>query len=85
MIAAIPDEKMKGVMIATGKLWKEMDDEAKAEYTTMAAEDKKRYDKEMEVYVPLEKIEVYADGSPVDSDASANNGVDDACCKLSPR
>ena len=47
-----PDIASKDIMGALSKIWKTLDDEGKAPFTKKAEEDKIRYNKEMETYVP---------------------------------
>ena len=47
-----PDIASKDIMGALSKIWKNLDEDGKAPFTKMAEEDKIRYNKEMETYVP---------------------------------
>eukprot|EP01119_Soliformovum_irregulare_P009793 TRINITY_DN235_c0_g1_i1.p1 TRINITY_DN235_c0_g1~~TRINITY_DN235_c0_g1_i1.p1 ORF type:complete len:227 (-),score=91.67 TRINITY_DN235_c0_g1_i1:68-748(-) len=48
VVAAKPELKPKEVMSELGRLWKELDDDAKKEYQEMAEKDKKRYQEDCE-------------------------------------
>lgn len=47
-----PDVASKGIMGALGKIWKTLDDASKAPFVKIAEDDKIRYKKEMETYIP---------------------------------
>lgn len=47
-----PDKKMTDISKILGAKWKELSDEAKKPYDQMAKEDKARYEREKESYVP---------------------------------
>ena len=47
-----PDIASKAIMGALSKVWKSLNDEGKAQFIKMAEDDKIRYNKEMETYVP---------------------------------
>ena len=49
-----PEMNAKEIISEVARLWKETDEDVKAEYQEKATEDKKRYDKEMSNYVPSE-------------------------------
>ena len=47
-----PDIASKDIMGALGKIWKTLDDESKAPFIKISEDDKIRYKKEMETYIP---------------------------------
>jgi hypothetical protein len=50
-----PEMGAKEIISELARLWKEADEDVKAEYQEKAAEDKKRYEEEMSDYVPSEE------------------------------
>ena len=52
-----PKMNAKEIISELARLWKESDEDVKGEYQDKAAEDKKRYESEMEEYVPSEEEE----------------------------
>ena len=66
-----PEMNAKDIISEVARLWKETDEDVKAKYQEKAAEDKKRYDKEMSKYVPsnFESPKVKKGKSPKDPNA----------------
>ena len=59
-----PTAKMGDVSKIIGERWRAMDSEEKAPYLAIAAEDKERYDREMENYEPPEDLDDDDDDQP---------------------
>jgi hypothetical protein len=49
-----PDMKLKEITQRLGKMWKDVDEELKEEYKEKAKQDKERYERELENYIPKE-------------------------------
>jgi hypothetical protein len=47
-----PTVKMKDITKKLGEMWKEVDEDLKGEYQEKAKQDKERYEKELETYIP---------------------------------
>lgn len=60
--------EFKDIARKLAEQWKELDEDAKKPYTDLAAKDKERYKKDMEVYNAKKKEEAEADGDGEDDE-----------------